>query len=66
MRPLRQIFCRHSWEYLKKNSVVNEVLERCTKCGVYKVWHRGIDLSHKTSELPTNKGWGENKKSKEN
>ena len=57
MRALKQIFCRHRWEYVQKNSIVNEVLEKCTKCGVYKVWHRGINVEYKTDKFPTNKGW---------
>ena len=59
MRKLKQLFCRHRWEFVAKNSIVNEVLEQCTKCKVYNVWHRGINAEYKTKELPTNKGWPE-------
>lgn len=57
MRTLKQIFCNHRWEFVARNTIVNEVLEQCTKCKVYIVWHRGINAEYKTKEFPTNKGW---------
>ena len=57
MRTLKQLFCRHRWEFVARNSIVNEVLEQCTKCKVYNVWHRGINAEYKTKDFPTNKGW---------
>lgn len=57
MRTLKQLFCKHYWAYLGKNTIVNEVLEQCEKCGVYNVWHRGCNLEYKTDKFPTNKGW---------
>jgi len=54
---LRMLFCKHYWEFLEKNRIVNEVLCQCVKCGVYMVWHRGIGVEYKTSKWPTNKGW---------
>ena len=57
MRTLKQIFCNHNWEFVTRNTIVNEVLEQCTKCKVYNVWHRGTNAEYKTKEFPTNKGW---------
>ena len=57
MRTLKQLFCNHRWQLVARNTIVNEVLEQCTKCKVYKVWHRTINAEYKTKEFPTNKGW---------
>ena len=57
-RTLKQVFCRHHREFISKNTIVNEVLSKCDKCGVYEVWHRGINCSYQSKEFPTNKGWG--------
>ena len=57
MRTLKQLFCKHNWKFVARNSIVNEVLEQCTKCKVYNVWHRGTNYEYKTKDYPTNKGW---------
>ena len=59
MRTIKQLFCIHYWRFLAKNTIVNEVLNQCDKCGVYKVWHRGTDMEYKSKEFPTGKGWPE-------
>lgn len=57
MRTLKQLLCRHYWVCMGKNTIVNEVLEQCAKCGVYNVWHRGINAEYTSDKFPTNKGW---------
>lgn len=57
MRTLKQILCRHYWECIDKNTIVNEVLEQCVKCNLYLVFHKGTYAEYKTNKLPTNKGW---------
>lgn len=57
MLMLKQLICQHRWQLVAKSTIVQEVLEQCTKCKVYKVWHTGINLEYKTKDFPTNKGW---------
>ena len=57
MRTLKQLLCRHYWVCMGKNTIVNEALEQCAKCGVYNVWHRGINAEYTSDKFPTNKGW---------
>lgn len=56
MRTLKQLLCRHYWECIDKNTIVNEVLEQCVKCNLYLVFHKGTYAEYKTSKFPTNKG----------
>lgn len=59
MRTIKQLFCKHHWSFVARNTIVNEVLGQCDKCGIYKVWHRWANMEYKSKEFPTNKGWPE-------
>jgi hypothetical protein len=61
MKTIQQTFCRHEWSFVKSNAVVNEQLDRCVKCGLYRVWHRGIMTQYTSRTKPRGLGWEEHK-----
>lgn len=54
---LWQYFCKHDFDYLIDNVIVNERLFKCNKCGIYRVRHDGLWVEYKSKNLPSNKGW---------
>ena len=58
MRTLKQIFCNHYWGFVAKNSIVNEVLEQCTKCKCITYGTEGLIWNTRQKEFPDKQGLG--------
>lgn len=57
MKSMKQRFCKHRYKVIRENTIVNEFLYKCEKCGLYEVSHMGVGVKYKTDKFPTNKGW---------
>lgn len=55
---LKQYFCEHNLKYVTKHRTSQQILWKCTKCGVYCIEHYGIGLGY-YSKTPHIQGWEE-------
>lgn len=51
---LSQFLCRYGFTLVAENKITRESLYRCRKCGIYEMYHYGINCSRKTRKININ------------
>ncbi len=46
-KKLKQLLCKHNFEFVGKNKYINENLWQCRKCGIYYIQYYNLGIGYK-------------------